>query len=133
MKDLSNQKLLALFCASLMAAAAVFLAADRLSLDAPHWLIQFTRGMALLCPAVPAFFLQLLLCRIDPGLGLAALAAPLGLMALFSGMAAKDALGAAVLFRLSAAPAVGCAAAWCIYLFRRRKRMDKERKGGENA
>ena len=89
------------------------------SLDNSMWMTVYD-WLSMCFHAVPAFCLQLLLCRKTrrwiaaiPGLAVIGLA----LWAAYGCVASTgwDTLGYAILMQLSAAPAVGCILAWSIY------------------
>jgi len=80
--------------------------------------------LALTLPAVPAFCLQLLLCRktrlwIAALPGLAVIGFTLWSAYGFFTSTGWDTLGYGILLFLCAAPAAGCALAWTVYGFRR--------------
>lgn len=89
------------------------------ALDSPEWNV-FYNWLSMSFHAVPAFCLQLLLCRRTRRWVAALHGAAVGglvLWAVYGSLTSTswDRLGFAILLELSAAPAIGCILAWIVY------------------
>ena len=121
MKGRTDQMLLAGFLLSL--AFYIFLLPHYLEgipLGWPDWLFTICAWLAVGFHAVPAFCLQLLLCRrarrwIAAIPALVITGAALWFAYGFCTATGWDTLGWGIFLVLSAAPAVGCALAWAVY------------------
>ena len=137
MKTRTDKILLAVFLLSLPAYAAIaytYITYDFGQFTPSHFEIWFARRfllwMSLGFHAVPAFCLQLLLCRrkrrwVAALPAAATVGAALWFAYGFFTATGYDTLGWAILLILSIAPAAGCALAWAVYgLYRICKRGD---------
>ena len=123
MKNRTDKTLLAVFLLSLAAYAFLLLTyLEIIELDLGWHTVR--AWLALTFHAVPAFCLQLLLCRgsrrwaaLLPGLGTAG--AALWCAYGYFTTTGWDTLGWGILLLLSIAPAAGCALAWAVYGFHR--------------
>ena len=104
--------------------------------DIPAGLLS---SLALYVPVIPAFCLQLLLCRVSrrwyiraiPSAAVAAAALACGIGMLRA--EGWDALGYLILLLLGAAPAAGCMLGWTAWAIRQRLRRKSTMEGQENT
>lgn len=99
-----------------------------LTQDGPRWAIDLFRWLEMWFHAVPAFCLQLLLCRKIRRRFAALPTLFLVGLALWSAYGCSthdgwDALGYDIFLELSAAPAVGCVLAWAAYGWTQKNRQ----------
>ena len=123
MKNRTDKILLTVFLLSLPAYALILLTyLEIIPVDFPLELFSLRAWLALTFGAVPAFCIQLLLCRktqrrvaVIPALVIVGAA----LWSAYSWLTSTgwDGLGWAILFWLSIAPAAGCILAWAVYGF----------------
>ncbi len=121
MKKRTDKILLAIFLLSLV--FYVFLLPrylEIISFSGPAWMFPILSRLSLTFHAVPAFCLQLLMCRktrrrVAAAPAIIIIGAALWFAYGFFTATGWDTLGWGILLFLTAAPAVGCALAWAAY------------------
>ncbi len=121
MKNRTDKILLAVFLLSLTFYVFVLPRLfESIALDSPAWMYTLHPWLSMTFHAIPAFCLQLLLCRrtrrwIAALPALAVIGTALWSTYGFFTSTGWDTLGYGVIMLLCAAPAVGCALAWAAY------------------
>lgn len=128
MKNRTDKTLLVIFLLSLLFYSFIVLTyLEIIPIDRPYGLYTIHAWLALGLHVVPAFCLQLLLCRtvhrfLAACPALLLLGFVLCMAYAFLTAIGWDALGYALMLFLSIAPASGCALAWGTHLYQLRKR-----------